>query len=31
MMIAAADFLTNEFRKRAKIFVLTLFTYAALC
>jgi len=31
MMIAAADFVTNEFRKRAKILFLTLFTYAALC
>lgn len=31
MIIAAADFLTLEFRKRAKILCLTIFTYAALC
>lgn len=31
MIVVAADILTEAFRKRAKIIILTLFTYAALC
>ncbi len=31
MVAAFADYLTIEFKKRAKILILTFFTYAALC
>ena len=31
MLVATADLVTEFFRRRAKIIILTLFTYAALC
>jgi hypothetical protein len=31
MAVKAADLITEFFRRRAKILILTFFTYAALC
>lgn len=31
MFVIAADLVTDFFRPRAKILILTFFTYAALC
>jgi hypothetical protein len=31
VVVVAADLLTEFFRRRAKVIVLTIFTYAALC
>jgi hypothetical protein len=31
VIVVVADWLTEYLRRRAKIFILTFFTYAALC
>ncbi len=31
MLLAVADLVTQFFRRRAKIIILAIFTYAALC